>query len=176
MKTRSKSMPKLFCVGMYFFPPSKITDLHEKISNRVYGEKYTRANSKIKFVYSLDSQQEKPHISHERIQKSFDKYSQSSPNSRIKKIQEARAHQSKSLLRHCNSRHSVASSKEISLARQEVSHELLEKASLLLKKEKENTNNIARRSRDITGEIQIKINSAIKRCDRSQYRRSCIFK
>ena len=176
MKTRSSSVPKILCIGMFFLPQGKITELHDKVSSRVYGEKYTRANSKKSLFFNLDSQKDRPHISHERKQKSFEKHAQSSPNSRIKKIQEVRIRQSKDIFKHNNSRQSIVSSNEKSLARQERSHELLERASLLLKKEKENTTNIARRTRDISGKIKIKFKSAINKCERSHNRKSSIFK
>ena len=57
-------------------------------------------------------------------------------------------------------------SREVSLARQEKSFELLNQASQLLLKEKENSNIIARKSKDYSGEIKLKINTIKKKFDK----------
>lgn len=161
MKTRSKSVPRLFHKEIIFLAPSKVQDLHEKISCRVYGEKYTR--SSLKLVFNAETHQDTINPVHEHIKKRFEKKSQSSPNKRIKMLKEARLYKGKNSLAVNFSKQSLISLKEIPLSRHEKSTELFQKASKLLKKEKENTNNLARKSRDYSGEVQMRIQNLHKK-------------
>ena len=172
MKTRSKSVPRIANKEILFANLGKAQGMHERISSRVYGEKYTREHTKLQVIHMFDIKNEKPPLAHSHKEKSYEKLAQSSPNTRVKKLKEARFFQSKKFLEEQPSKQSIFTTKDVSLTRQEKSYELFRQASRLVLKEKENTNNIARKSKDYSGVIKLKIqtiNKEIKRIEDQGY-------
>jgi hypothetical protein len=165
MKVRSKSVPKIVNRDLVSANPSKLQELHVRVSGKVYGEKFCRVGSNLHLPKVFSMLNEKPPVIHTHTVKSYEKLSQSSPSTRIKKLKEARMFNNHKVLG-LNSKYSALTSKEVSLSRQERSHELITQASQLLLKEKENTNNIVKASKDFSGFIRYRIKNINKKFEK----------
>ncbi len=145
MKTRSKSVPKISNFEILRKAPPALQLFQDKISSRVYGEKPVFPKLNLLLV-------DKPPLMHLHKQRSFDQITQSSPITRVKKLQEARFYRKENDTFRIKTNQSIQSGVS-NLSRLDKSNEIVNHAQQLLFKEQENKEEISKANHIYSGKV-----------------------
>ncbi|OMJ85952.1 hypothetical protein SteCoe_12656 [Stentor coeruleus] len=181
MKTRSKSLAKIPSFDIAPRSMYSIKSIHEKESNRVYGDKgiWMMMMRKPSYICVVPNDYDKLPDMYKRNDKSFDKISQSSPAKRIQKLKEARLFRYRRTYLKGNSKLSIGSNcqdvdvteNEVSSLRRQKSIEIVRQVSEAVIKEKENEINLKKLSQDFSDIIQLKTKAIRRHTEKSAERR-----